>query len=62
MNLFKCETVAQFKIGVWLAEQGIEKDGIASAELLARDTVRVINHAGQYLDIRWRDDDCAEIV
>ena len=23
MKLYKCETVAQFKIGVWLAEQGI---------------------------------------
>lgn len=61
MELFKCETVAQFKIGVWLVAHGIERENIQSVELLALDTVRITNFAGQYMDIRWRDGE-AEII
>lgn len=61
MNLFKCETIAQFKIGMWLTEQGIEREDIATAELLAPDTVKITNPAGGYMVIRWRDGE-AEII
>ena len=37
MQLFKCETIAQFKIGMWLADEGIVRDDILSAELVAPD-------------------------
>lgn len=56
MKLFKCYTVAQFKIGSWLTEQGVKPDDIASAELLGVDTVKITNPAGQYMIIRWADD------
>ena len=47
MKLFKCETVAQFKIGIWLTEQGIEPEDIAGVELLGLNEVKIINPAGQ---------------
>lgn len=53
MKLFKCETIAQFKIGMWLESQGVTCDDVASAALLSADMVRVTNPAGQYLDVRW---------
>lgn len=55
MKLFKCNTVAQFKIGIWLTEQGIEPEDIASAELLGLNVVKITNPAGQYMIIRWVD-------
>jgi len=60
-NLFKCETIAQFKINQWLLEQGIEQDDIARAELSAQNQVRITNPAGQYMDIIWQNDH-AEII
>ena len=48
MKLFKCETVAQFRIGAWLTEQGIEPEDIAGVELLGRNEVKIIN-------LRWVD-------
>ena len=53
MQIFKCETIAQFKIGMWLADEGIVRDDILSAELVAPDTVKITNPAGQYMVIRW---------
>lgn len=62
MKPFKCKTIAQFKIGVWLAEQGIEPEDIQSAELLALDTVKITNQGGQYMILRWNEDaNAAEI-
>ena len=55
MKLFKCETVAQFRIGVWLTEQGIEPEDIAGVELLGPNEVKIINPAGQYMIVRWVD-------
>ena len=55
MKLFKCETVAQFKIGIWLAEQGIDQEDIAVVELLGLNEVKIINPAGQYMIVRWVD-------
>lgn len=61
MKLFRCETIAQFKIGMWLVEQGIEREDISSVELLSGNEIKVTNPAGQYMYIRWVDDH-AEIV
>ena len=55
MNLFKCKTIHQFKIGAWLAEQGITDEDIASVELPGPDTVVIHNAAGQYMTIQWKD-------
>lgn len=63
MNLFKCKTIAQFKIGMWLVEQGIERDDIQLAELLEPDTVKITNPAGQYMILRWNaEENTAEII
>ena len=56
MKLFKCETVAQFKIGIWLTEQGIDPEDLAGVELLGLNEVKITNHAGQYMIVRWVDD------
>ena len=61
MKLYKCETIAQFKIGMWLVEQGIEREDILTAELLWPNEVKITNPAGQYMHIRWMGDH-AEIV
>lgn len=61
MKLFRCETIAQFKIGMWLVEQGIEREDISSVELLSENEIKVTNPAGQYMHIRWVEDH-AEIV
>lgn len=61
MNNFKCQTVAHFKIGTWLAEQGIDREDITHAEALGLDTVKIIGHSGQYMIIRWWDNDTPEI-
>ena len=53
MKLYKCETIAQFKIGMWLVEQGIEREDILTAELLGPNEVKITNPAGQYMHIRW---------
>ena len=50
------QELAQFKIGVWLAEQGIELEDIAGVELLGLNEVKIINPAGQYMIVRWVDD------
>lgn len=55
MNLFKCNTINQFKIGVWLAEQGITKEDIASVELPGPDVLKICNPAGQYMVVRWEE-------
>ena len=49
MKLYKCETIAQFKIGMWLVEQGIEREDILTAELLGPNEVKITNPAGQYI-------------
>ena len=55
MNLFKCRTINQFKIGAWLAEQGVKREDIAAADFPDSDTVRITNPAGQYMEIRMID-------
>lgn len=52
-GLFHCETIAQFKIMSWLAVEGVTTDDISRVELLSADKVRIINPAGQYMDIQW---------
>ena len=61
VKLYKCETIAQFKIGMWLVEQGIEREDILTAELLGPNEVKITNPTGQYMHIRWMGDH-AEIV
>ena len=56
VNLYKCRTIAQFKIGVWLELQGIQPDDIAECALIAPDVVKITNSAGQYLVVRWNCD------
>ena len=55
MKLFKCNTINQFKIGVWLAEQGVTRDDILVATMMDPNTVKIANPAGQYMVIHWRD-------
>ena len=55
MKLYKCQTVEQFKIGVWLEEQGIVQEDIAAVEFPARDQVKIIGPAGGYLVVDWKD-------
>lgn len=58
---FRAFTVAQFKIGIWLDEMGIEVEDIAAMEIVALDTVKVTNMVGQWMMVRWADDH-AEIL
>lgn len=53
MKLYRCKTIEQYKIGMWLEEQGVEQKDIAKAELLGPDRVRITNAAGQYIEICW---------
>lgn len=55
MQLFKCKTINQFKICSWLAGQGITPEDIAGVEFPGADTVKIINPAGQYMVIHWRN-------
>lgn len=54
-QLFKCETMEQFKIMSWLKEQGITQDDIAEVSLLNTNKVRIVNPAGQYMILDYRD-------
>lgn len=58
---FRAFTVAQFKIGIWLDEMGIEAEDIAAMETVALNTVKVTNMVGQWMMVRWADDH-AEIL
>ena len=58
---FRAFTVAQFKIGIWLDEMGIEVEDIAAMEAVALDTVKVTNMVGQWMLVRWAGDH-AEII
>lgn len=55
MNLFRCKTIPQYKIGEWLMAQGVTRDDIARVELVDRDTVQLTNPAGQYIIVQWAD-------
>lgn len=61
-QLFKTETIQQFKIMQWLAEQGITNDDIASAKLVSRNLVRVTNPAGQYMDVFCAPNDAVRVL
>lgn len=54
-QLFRCESIAQFKIMSWLAVQGIEVEDIARVDMLATDRLKITNPAGQYMVVRWAD-------
>ena len=41
---------------MWLADEGIVRDDILSAELVSPDSVKITNPAGQYMVIRWCGD------
>ena len=58
---FRVFTVAQFRIGIWLDEMGIEVEDIAAMEIVALDTVKVSNMVGQWMLVRWAGDH-AEIL
>jgi len=55
MNLFRCKTIPQYKIGEWLMAQGVTREDIADAELIDRNTVQLTNPAGQYIIVQWAD-------
>lgn len=61
MDLFPCETIPQYKIGEWLAAQGVTRDDIARVELVDHSTVQLTNPAGLYLTVRWADGQAALI-
>lgn len=56
MKFFKCETVNQFLVGSWLAEQGITDELITSIDLDDTDAITVYNALGQSLRVHWIDD------
>ena len=56
MNNFECETINQFRVGSWLAEQGITDELITSIDLSDPDAVTVYNALGQSLRVRWIND------
>ena len=49
--LFRCRTILQHKIMLWLETQGVAADDIAQVELTGPASVRVTNPAGQYMDL-----------
>ncbi|MEG2208697.1 MAG: hypothetical protein RR065_11375 [Clostridia bacterium] len=55
MKLFHVETIEQFKIGAWLERQGLVAEDVAVVELVDRYTVRIINAAGQWMDVECKD-------
>ena len=55
-NGFRANTVAQFKIGIWLDEMGISAEDLWALEPTAPNEVRVVNTIGQCMVVRWEDD------
>lgn len=54
-QLYKSQTIAQFKIMLWLEAQGVTQEDVAAVELLAADRVKVTNPAGQCTTLAYRD-------
>lgn len=54
-QLFKCQTVAQFKLMSWLTSEGVTADDIAEVEPLGPDRLKITNPAGRFMVIRWVD-------
>ena len=50
-NGFRAYSVAQFRIGIWLDEQGIGQEDIFSMEATGLNSVRVTNNIGQVMDL-----------
>lgn len=55
-NYFRANTVAQFKIGIWLDEMGISAEELWELEPTAPNEIRVVNTIGQCMVVRWEDD------
>lgn len=55
MNLFKANTIAQYKIGTWLAKQGVTKEDVSAVTLVSADTITITNPAGQFMNLRYVD-------
>lgn len=58
MKLYHCATVEQYKLGELLEAQGVTRDDVAAVELIARDTIRLTNPAGQYMVAKYQDGKC----
>lgn len=56
MKFFECKTVSQFRVGSWLAEQGITDEIITNLDLSDPDAITAYNALGQSLRVRWIDD------
>lgn len=54
-QLFKCNTIAQFKIMSWLMAEGISSEDLIRVELLAADKVCITNPGGQYMVLSFEN-------
>lgn len=61
-NGFRAYSVAQFRIGIWLDEQGIGQEDIFSMETMGLNSVRVTNNIGQVMDLTWNEETGVEIT
>lgn len=55
-DFIECETINQFRVGGWLAEQGITDEIVTSVDTSDPDALTVYNALGQSLRVRWIDD------
>lgn len=62
MNRFRAYSLAQFKIGIWLDENGINEEEIFSLEPTGLNSVRVTNNIGQVMDLEWNEETGVEIT
>ena len=59
---FRAYSVAQFRLGIWLDEQGIGQEDIFLMEATGLNSVRVTNNIGQVMDLTWNEDTGVEIT
>lgn len=56
MYEFSCNTIAQYKIGAWLAAQGVTDEDIVTVTILDDNTVQITCMSGFSLTLRWSGD------
>lgn len=55
MQLFRAETINQYKIGQWLIEQGIKPEEVASVVFPTPNSVKIVAPWGAYMTVLWED-------
>lgn len=59
-QLFKAQTIPQFKIHQWLTENGLAAEAVEKAEFPARNVVKITDHSGDIMILTWKDGEVKE--